>query len=162
MKITAKKAGKTVTFTQQTADVICEHIASGMSLRGICKMNGMPAASTVFKWLNENTKFSEQYARARDEQAETLADEMIDIADGASSPVMVEGLPLMVDGKPVMITTSEAINHARLKIDTRKWIASKLKPKKYGDNSKIEVELSTGLADRVKAARERASNKSLG
>lgn len=70
----------------------------------------MPDRSNVHKWLVEHEWFQDQYAKAKESQADTLADELIYIAD-----------------------TAKDVNLARLRIDTRKWVASKLKPKKYGD-----------------------------
>ena len=75
----------------------------------------MPAASTVFLWLAKHPEFSDQYGKAREAQADALSDECLDIA--ASEP---------------------DVARARLMIDTRKWFASKMKPKKYGDRQAIE------------------------
>lgn len=108
-------------------DVICERIAAGESLRGICKDADMPAASTVFRWLTESQAFQEQYARAREEQAETLADEIVAIADESAVIVKHEGEDVQLSFDPT------AIARNRLRVDARKWVASKLKPKKYGD-----------------------------
>lgn len=107
-------AGRPTDYTEELADLICERIALGESLRSICEDEDIPAMSTVFKWLNEHTQFSEQYARAREEQAEAFADEIVTIADDAAP-----------DGA--------CISKAKLQIEARKWTASKLKPKKYGD-----------------------------
>jgi hypothetical protein len=76
----------------------------------------MPCEATVFNWLKAFPEFLEQYARAKEECADALADEMLDIADDAAKAASGDPIP-----------------GARLRIDTRKWIASKLKPKKYGD-----------------------------
>jgi hypothetical protein len=102
-------------FTQEAADRICEEIVQGKSLRQLCAADDMPAVSTIFKWMADFPAFSEQYARAKDEQAELLADEIISIADSEGDP-----------------------QKARVKIDARKWVASKLKPKKYGDKTQLE------------------------
>jgi len=99
----------------------------------------MPAASSVFKWLREQEGFSEQYAKAKEESADALVEDMLDISDNeVKEPVVIDGVPLVVDGKMVMQTTSAAVAHARLRVDTRKWSASKLKPKKYGDKVTTE------------------------
>jgi hypothetical protein len=127
------------TYTQKIADEICELIADGLSLRTICNKDTMPSRATVFKWLNEIDGFSDQYARAREEQAETLADEIVSIIDDASEPLLVDGIPLMNDGKPVMMASQVSVAHARLKMDARKWIASKLKPKKYGERLDVDA-----------------------
>ncbi len=89
---------------------VCKEISEGKSLRSICAVDDMPSAETVRVWLLDDGEFSAQYARAREEQADYYADEIIDIADGAKDA-----------------------NLARLQIDARKWKASKLQPKKYGD-----------------------------
>jgi hypothetical protein len=89
---------------------VVEQIASGHSLRAICDADGMPAPSTICLWLSEDGEFAEQYTRARERQADWYADEIIEIADGATDA-----------------------NLARLRVDARKWKASKLAPKKYGD-----------------------------
>ena len=67
-------AGRPSTFTQKIADEICERIADGESLRSICGDDGFPTKSTVFKWLNDFPGFSDQYARAREAQADSLFD----------------------------------------------------------------------------------------
>lgn len=116
------KGGRPSTFSPEMCEKICSKIAEGMSLRKICSENGMPTVGTVCLWLAKDREFSEQYARAREAQAETMADEILDIAD---------------EIPPMNPTTgaydSGAVNHQRLRIDSRKWVASKLKPKKYGD-----------------------------
>jgi hypothetical protein len=112
-------------FDQAIADAICDRLAGGESLRRICSSEDMPAASSVFKWLAENVDFAEQYARAREAQADTLADEIVDIADDDSRDIEDH------DGKEVY--SAEAVARSRLRVDARKWVASKLKPKKYGD-----------------------------
>jgi hypothetical protein len=96
----------------------------------------MPAQSTVFKWLSENSKFSEQYAHAREAQADTLADELIDISDDSSRDTYKDS-----DG--IERVDHDHINRSRLRVDTRKWIASKLKPKKYGE--KIDAQVAGNL-----------------
>lgn len=91
---------------------VCEQIAQGKSLREICAADNMPAPSTICLWLRENADLAEQYAQAREQQAELYADEIIEIADNAKN---------------------EDAQVARLRVDARKWKASKLAPKKYGD-----------------------------
>lgn len=127
--------GRPSDYTQELADRICAEIAEGRSLRSILREDdGMPAMSSVFKWLRIHTEFAEQYARAREAQADALADELLEIADDGSNDWMER---LGEDGKPLgWKENGEAIQRSRLRVDTRKWIASKLKPKKYGD--KIE------------------------
>lgn len=104
-------AGRPTKYSKALAAKICAQLAQGKSLRTVCKQKDMPAASTVFLWLGNNAEFSEQYARAKEESADALVEEMLDIADDQE----------------------EHPQSRRVRIDTRKWISSKLKPKKYGD-----------------------------
>jgi hypothetical protein len=133
------KAGRPTDYTVELTDVICERLAAGESMRSVSRDEDMPAMSTLFKWLREHEEFSEQYARAKEESADALVEDMLDIADNAANPVIVDGVPLVVEGKPVMNADAAAVAHARLRVDTRKWSASKLKPKKYGDKVTQEV-----------------------
>ena len=93
----------------------------------------MPSKSMVLRWLAQIQEFRDQYARARDAQADALADELLDVADDGRNDWMEK---LDREGEQVgWMVNQEAINRSRLRVDTRKWIASKLKPKKYGDSS---------------------------
>lgn len=123
-------------FTQEIADEICERISSGESLRAICYSDHMPSKSTVFRWLAADEVFQDQYARARDSQAEALFDEILTIAD---TPQIGEIRKVKDDGG-IEIQTRDMIEHRRLQVDARKWMAGKLKPKKYGE--RVEHELS--------------------
>lgn len=113
-------------FTQGIADTICELIADGKSLRSICLAVEMPCKSTVFKWLAANATFADQYARAREAQADTYFEDSVDIADDGTRDYSA-------DPQGGMIVNHDHIQRAKLRVDTRKWAAGKLKPKKYGD-----------------------------
>lgn len=128
-----KKVGRPSGFSQDVADLVCERLAEGQSLRKICTGEDFPSITTVWRWLSAREEFSKQYARAREEQAEFLADEIISIAD--------ELMPVGIDGK----IDSAAVNQARLKIDSRKWVASKLKPKRYGDSTTLKGDADSPL-----------------
>lgn len=140
-KTRAKKpVGRPSKFTQELADTICDRLAGGESLRKICSGDDMPAGSTVWLWLSENKLFSEQYARAREAQADKLADEIIEIAD--------DGRNDTYQGENGEAVNHDVIARSRLRVDARKWYASKLAPKKYGDKvtqehtGRIDGELS--------------------
>lgn len=122
--------GRPSKFTQEVADAICERLIEGMSLRSICRDEAMPSAGTVCRWLGEDSAFREQYERAREAQAETLADEIIDIADDGSNDYMERE-----DGSEAY--NGDAVARSKLRVDARKWVAAKLKPKKYGDKTLI-------------------------
>jgi hypothetical protein len=128
--------GAPTTYTEHIGTVICIRIAEGESLRQILRTEGMPAQSTVYEWLLRFPAFAEQYTRAREEQADTLADEIIHIADEQPEVVAV------VDKR-----TGALIEHKldgaflqwqKNRIEARKWTAMKLKPKKYGDRVAVE------------------------
>jgi hypothetical protein len=140
----APKMGRPTDFNQEVADRICERISDGESLRSICRDEAMPAKATVFRWLGKHKDFEDQYTRARQEQAESLADEIVNISDEVGQPLIVEGAAIMVDGKPMMVVDNASVQHAKLRVEARKWVASKLKPKKYGD--KIEMSGPNGGA----------------
>lgn len=118
---------RSMEYTQEIADAICERLADGESLRKMCQLEDFPSKATVFKWLAANQTFADQYARAREAQADTLADEITDIADDGARDY------IETDDGPVV--NYDHISRARLRVDARKWIASKLKPKKYGDKT---------------------------
>ena len=127
-------AGRPSDYTAELADSICERLAAGESMRSISRDDKMPAMSTLFKWIRVLPEFTEQYAIAKAESADALVEDMLDIADNqVEQPLLVDGIPPEIDGKPVLVKDAVSVNHARLRVDTRKWAASKLKPKKYGD-----------------------------
>jgi hypothetical protein len=103
-------------YGQETADMICERLADGESLRKICRDDDMPSTSTVCKWLAKNNAFAEQYARARELQADALFDDILDIADNGAKALV-------------------GVDERRIQIDARKWMAGKLKGK-YSDKVK--------------------------
>ena len=126
-----KKLGAPSTYTPELAAAICEHIAAGKSLRTIAALDGMPAQSTIMVWLDgKHPDFTEQYARAREAQADKLAEEILSIADDGRSDTYL-------DAEGNEKTDNEAIQRSKLRVDTRKWLASKMAPKKYGDKVAI-------------------------
>jgi hypothetical protein len=121
------KLGRPSKFSQDLADQICDEIStSNKGLSFICKKLNL-APSTVYLWLKENKTFSEQYAHAREAQADFLADEILEIADD-------------IEGDDAAFVGINRIQRAKLQVDSRKWIASKLKPKKYGE----KLDLTSG------------------
>ena len=133
-----RKTGRPSLYSDKLAAKICERLAEGESLRAICADKAMPSISTVMGWLFDGNhgEFSEQYARAREAQAEIRADEIVDIADDASGDFTADK-----DGK--LVANSEHIQRSRLRVDARKWIAAKLLPKRYGD--KLDLGGTVGL-----------------
>lgn len=123
-----KPIGRPSSYTPEIADLICERIADGESLRSICSDEEMPNKATVFRWLAANDAFRDQYARARESQADTLFDDILEIADDARNDWMERR-----DGNRGYELNGDHIQRSRLRLEARKWMASKLAPKKYGD-----------------------------
>lgn len=122
--------GRPTEYSQQVADEICEAISTtNKSLKTICQPENMPAVRTVLYWLHTNEPFLHQYTRAKEEQADFLAEEIIEIADDSSNDT--------IQGEYGPMENREWVNRSRLRVDARKWVASKLKPKKYGDKMDV-------------------------
>lgn len=121
--------GRPSLYKPETVAEILKRISNGESLRKITRDDHMPHMDTVYLWLLKHPEFSDQYARAREEQAETLADEIIALAD--EDPIQV------VDDKGVARVDSAWVTWQKNRVDARKWVASKLKPKKYGDRTTL-------------------------
>lgn len=122
--------GRPSIYTQELADLICQQLAEGVSLRTVCKAEGMPDASTVFSWMRTNEEFLKQYARAKQESADAMAEDILDIADDGSNDweTRTNG-----SGEDYEVPNNEALQRSRLRVDTRKWLMAKMKPKKYAD-----------------------------
>lgn len=103
-----------------TFDDICNRICEGESLNSICKEKGMPSKGVFLGWTNKDQTLADQYARSMEQRAELYAEEIIRIADDNNIDV----------------------HRARLMVDSRKWVACKLKPKRYGD--KIDLSNQDG------------------
>lgn len=107
------------TYTPRVAAKFCEAIAEGgKSIRTVCKLAGMPSKATVFRWLRDHPDFLEMYELAKDEQADTFVDEIVEIADKCKG-------------------TKQAIQKARLQIYAREVAAAKMRPKKYGSKMQL-------------------------
>jgi hypothetical protein len=123
-----RSRGRPSIFDSETAKRICERIADGETLRQICSDPSMPAKTTVLRWLSraEHAEFRDQYARARELMGDSLAEEVIAIADDDAGDVVS-------DGKGGSTLDWQNVQRSRLRVDARKWFASKVAPKRYGD-----------------------------
>lgn len=124
------KTGRPSKYTPELANEICEAIAtSSKGINTLCSENeDWPVPSTITDWiLKDKEGFSVLYARAKERQADFMAEEILSIADDGRNDTYTHpetGLPM---------TNHDVINRSRLRVDSRKWLASKLAPKKYGD-----------------------------
>jgi hypothetical protein len=123
--------GRPSGYSQEVADLILDRLADGESLRAICLDEGMPDRASVRRWIIADESFRSQYARARGEQGDAYADEIVAIADDKD----------------------EDANSRRVRIDARKWAAGKLRPDVYGEKvtqehkGEFRVILSSADAD---------------
>ena len=154
MKSVSNKGRPTI-YSTKLAEEICNKIASTSNgLKKLCAENPhWPNKDTIFSWLKNNKDFSDQYARAKRSQIECVVDELLEIADNDSNDAMVNA-----DGQ--IVINSQAVQRARLRVDTRKWLACKLVPKVYGvqpltleENSSLPLPTLQGVVDPNEAAR---------
>lgn len=123
----AAPVGRPSIYVDDLADEICARLAQGEALSRICLDPYMPGLTTIYRWLRENEPFRQSYARAKEDAADT----------------MVSRIHEIVEEPPERDATGKVdtgwVQHQRLRVDTLKWQASKLKPKAYGD--KLETTL---------------------
>jgi hypothetical protein len=114
---------------QATRDKICEQLADGMSLRAVCRQDGMPSIWSFLREVEADPALAQQYVRAKESGIEAMAADTLHIANTPQLGVIKTIKP---DGT-VEEKHADMIEHRRLQVDTRKWLLSKLAPKKYGD-----------------------------
>lgn len=119
------KGGRPTIYSDELADSICLRIANGKSLNRVCRDKDMPDKATVYRWIDTNQEFCDKYREATNQRAEFHFDEMLDIADAVDAD------------------TAE-VAKAKVRIDTRKWILSRMNPTKYGDKQQIDNTSSDG------------------
>ncbi len=146
--------GRTRIYSEETATAILERMAAGETLAEICREDGMPAPGTVRYWcvMDQPAGFAVRYARARELQMEAWADAIVAISDDTAKDTHVttyEG------GVERTSPNTEWISRSRLKVDSRKWLMSKLAPNKYGDHLKVDAAVKHGVDDSVGAMMQR-------
>lgn len=148
-----KPVGRPSKYTEEIGKALCDAIGtSKQGLEHVCNGNEeFPDARTVYRWLATNQEFRQHYAHAKELQAELIADEMLDIADDGSNDYMT----ITKGEETYNVEDREVTNRSRLRIDTRKWLLSKLLPKKYGDKLAVEHDVSSELADKMLEAQKR-------
>lgn len=130
------KRGRPSVYSEDIAMEICLRIAQGESLRSICAADNMPDHSTVCMWVVDDYQgFANRYTRAREVQYLGMADELCDISDDGSNDWM--------ERRGAMVVDKEAVDRSKLRVDTRKWLLSKMLPKVYGD--KLQTETTIGF-----------------
>lgn len=122
--------GRPSSYTPELASEICERLVNE-PLAQICRDEHIPPIGTVLGWVEDNREgFSERYTRARASQIENMAHEILQIADDSSADIVTR---YNEKGDPYEAVDHDHINRSRLRVDTRKWLLSRLRPKVYGD-----------------------------
>jgi hypothetical protein len=142
------RGGRPTMYSLEIALEICDRIADGESLVSICRDERMPKKTAVYEWLLRHKEFAEIYARAREDQADTLADEIHAISDELPKQI--------VDDKGKTRFDSAYVQWQKNRVDARKWVAAKLKPKKYsdriahvGDNDADSIQVDVNIFDEM-------------
>jgi hypothetical protein len=130
----SKPMGRPPMYTAELGATVCQRIAEGESLRQVCRDDAMPSMTTVMKWARENDNFAQQYTRAREALLEHHAEEILEIADDGSNDWISRETK---GGRLERVLDEEHVRRSQLRVDARKWLLSKLAPKKYGD--KLEL-----------------------
>jgi hypothetical protein len=136
------KAGRPSSYTLELAESFCAELACGRPMKEICADPGMPDARTIFRWLNQQEEFQRLYAIARAAACDAMAAEILEIADDTSSDWIEE--PAKNGNGRVRRADNAVVQRARLRIDSRKWLLSKLKPEKYGERVSAELTGANG------------------
>ena len=122
------KPAHEVRYSDELAIKVCERIATTpISMALICRQPDMPSYTAFFRWLRDHEDFREMYVIAKQEQVELLIEQCIDIVDDDSNDIITTD-----DGRKIINTA--AVRRAKMKVDFRKWLASKLLPRKYGNH----------------------------
>ncbi len=153
---------KPMPYDEEIALEVCERIAQGEGLEGICEDPRLPCETTVRKWMAKESSFAVAYARAREQQMEKWADDVIRIADDASGDYVDR---IGKDGAVERVVDPETVQRSKLRIDTRMRLMSKFAAKRFGDKLDLTltgaVEVSS-LSDAELEARTRARLVALG
>ena len=142
-----KKMGRPSIYSEELVTRIFRRMSRGESLTRILRDDGMPNISVIWDWLDKPIApdFPARYARARELQAHALIDGIFDVADDARNDFEVGP-----NGEKIVV--HEHINRSRLRVDTRKWYASKVLPKIYGEKIAAEITGANGGAIKVEDA----------
>ena len=145
MKREKIKEGRPTKYSKELADRICKAVSTKpYGLQKICsEYSDFPAVDTIREWRLDHEYFSAKYARAKLHQAELLAEDCLDIADDSMGD-------LTLNSKGEEIFNSEFATRSKIRIDTRKWLASKLLPKAYGDRTQVENTVTIKHEDALK------------
>jgi terminase small subunit-like protein len=144
--------GRPSSYSPEIAQAICGHIASSNdSLKAICESDeSLPEPRTVYRWLAAHPEFGQMYARAKEIQCHAIAEGIREIAaDGRND--WMERLAFH-GGSPGWEINGECVNRSKLRVDTDKWLLSKLMPRKYGEKLELEAKVTTESTEAAQLA----------
>lgn len=131
-------------YTPELAEAICERLAEGETLKGICRDAGMPSARQVRRWAMDDVQgFAAKYSRAREIGYLKMADEVLELADDKAGDTYL-------DDTGTRRPDHASVQRSRLQVDVRRWLLAKCLPKIYGDRQTVEHEAGEGLADLIR------------
>ena len=121
-------------WESQLDEIFAAIATTPKSLETICKeIESAPSARTVYRLIEADEELCQRYARAKKAQLQVLADQIVDLAD---TDRICEKITIKADGSRE-VTILDQVDRTRLQIDSRKWLLSKLDPKKYGDKMQV-------------------------
>ncbi len=135
-------SGRPTLYTAEIADRILDELSGGRTLRDVSRDDGMPPHNTVRGWvIDDREGFAARYKRAREIGYDSMADEILEIADDGRNDWIVR----RKDGGSTELTVDhEHINRSRLRVDARRWLLSKALPKTYGDRLDLNARHEAG------------------
>ncbi len=128
--MTGNPNGRPASYNQDIANEICNAITTSVrSLEALCNAHPhWPCFKTVYSWINQNKNgFLQQYTLAKEQQADYLCDSILTIVDKAETFIDENG------------NERNDVAMLRLKVDSLKWQAGKLRPRKWGDKQSLEI-----------------------
>src|SRR4029453_18543606 len=129
------RTGRPTLKTPELCAEICRRISEGETMRAILKTPGMPAWTTVHEWRQADESFRQDLLRAREQQAEVWAEEVKELTDAE-------------------LPTHEAIGRARLRMQSRQWLAGKYNPTYADKPTQVGVQVGVQVvlpeAERLK------------
>lgn len=136
-------------YDAELAAKVLDLLAQSGSLRRVCRELGV-SRNSIIPWVVDNTEgFGDAYARAKEHGIDTLVEETLDIADDGSNDYMA--------AKDGMQLDTEHIQRSKIRVETRRWLAERMAPRRYGLKQGVDVTNSDGtlapVDETAKAAR---------
>ena len=151
--------GRPSLYTPELIEAIAERLSNGEPMAAICRDEGMPAYRTVKDWMDSKPEVSAAIACAREEGFDAIAASTLEIADDSRNDYIEQLADAGDERAAEARANSEHIQRSKLRIETRLKLLAKWDPKRYGERIALEHDVSSNLADQMKAARERAANR---